>query len=82
MERLEAPDAKRVATGEIRWRFGRTLSTLRPGGVADFDGRRVDVLTEGMMVDSDCWVRCVDVQAGKVVVRPVEGNPSENVDFS
>src|SRR5262249_46124060 len=30
-------------------RFGRTLSDLRPSGVANFDGKRVDVITEGIM---------------------------------
>jgi membrane-bound ClpP family serine protease len=57
---------------KLRGRIGKTLAPLRPAGVADFDGRRVDVITEGMMVDSGAWVRCIDVQAGKVVVRPVE----------
>jgi membrane-bound serine protease (ClpP class) len=70
---------------ELRGRFGKTLSTLRPGGVADFDGRRVDVITEGLMVDPGQWVRCVDVRAGKVVVRPADRPPAldhlENTDF-
>ena len=57
---------------KLRGRIGRTLAPLRPAGVADFDGRRVDVITEGMMVDGGVWVRCIDVRAGKVVVRPVE----------
>ena len=39
-------------------------------GVVDFEGRRIDTLTEGMMVDPGQWVRCVDVRAGKVIVRP------------
>jgi len=56
----------------LRGRYARTISDLRPAGVADFDGRRVDVITEGMMVDAGQWVRCIDVQAGKVVVRPTE----------
>jgi membrane-bound serine protease (ClpP class) len=56
----------------LKGRYGRTLSALRPAGVVDFDGRRVDTLTEGMMVDPGQWVRCVDVRAGKVVVRPAE----------
>ncbi len=56
----------------LKGRFGRTLSALRPAGVVDFDGRRVDTLTEGMMVEPGQWVRCVDVRAGKVVVRPAE----------
>jgi membrane-bound serine protease (ClpP class) len=56
----------------LKGRFGRALSALRPAGVVDFDGRRVDTLTEGMMVEPGQWVRCVDVRAGKVVVRPAE----------
>jgi membrane-bound ClpP family serine protease len=56
----------------LRGRFGRALSDLRPAGVVDFEGRRVDTITEGMMVAAGSWVRCVDVRAGKVVVRPVD----------
>src|SRR5262249_42886842 len=34
---------------QFRGRFGRAISDLRPAGVVDFDGRRVDCLSEGMM---------------------------------
>jgi len=57
---------------QLRGRFGRTLSDLRPSGITEFDGRRVDTITEGMMVEAGQWVRCVDVQSGKVVVRPAD----------
>jgi membrane-bound ClpP family serine protease len=57
---------------QLRGRIGRALSALRPSGVVDFDGRRVDVITEGMMVEPGQWVRCIDVKAGKVIVRPVD----------
>jgi membrane-bound serine protease (ClpP class) len=57
---------------QLRDRLGRAVSPLRPSGVAEFDGKRIDVLTEGMMVDPGTWVRCIDVKAGKVVVRPVD----------
>jgi membrane-bound serine protease (ClpP class) len=57
---------------QLRGRLGRAVSALRPSGVADFDGRRIDVLAEGMMVDPGTWVRCIDVKAGKVIVRPVD----------
>ena len=56
----------------LRGRFGRAIADLRPSGVCDFDGWRVDTITEGMMVEAGQWVRCVDVRAGKVVVRPVD----------
>jgi membrane-bound serine protease (ClpP class) len=57
---------------QLKGRFGRTISALRPAGMVDFDGRRIDTLTEGMMVEPGQWVRCVDVKGGKVIVRPVE----------
>jgi len=56
----------------LRGRFGKALSDLRPAGTVDFDGRRIDVVTEGMMVEAGQAVRCVDVRAGRVVVRPVD----------
>ena len=65
-------------------RYGRTLSDLRPSGVANFDGKRVDVITEGIMVDPDQWVRCIDVKAGRVIVRPTAApdlNKLESADF-
>ncbi len=57
---------------QLRGRYGRAVSPLRPSGMTDFDGRRIDTITEGMMVDAGQWVRCIDVQAGKVIVRPAE----------
>jgi membrane-bound serine protease (ClpP class) len=66
-------------------RYGQTVSDLRPSGVTNFDGKRVDTITEGMMVDAGQWVRCIDVRAGKVVVRPVEKpdlGALETADFS
>jgi membrane-bound ClpP family serine protease len=56
----------------LKGRIGRTLSALRPAGMVDFDGRRIDTVTEGMMVDPGQFVRCIDVRAGKVVVRPID----------
>jgi membrane-bound serine protease (ClpP class) len=57
---------------QLRGRFGRAISALRPGGVCEFDGRRVDTITEGMMVEPGHWVRCIDVKGAKVIVRAVD----------
>jgi len=74
-----------VELEQLRGRYGRALSALRPSGVVDFDGRRIDTITEGMMVEAGQLVRCIDVKAGKVVVRPVD-RPNlgdlENATFS
>jgi membrane-bound ClpP family serine protease len=70
---------------ELVGRFGKTVSSLRPSGVCDFDGRRIDTITEGMMIDPGEWVRCIDVKGGKVTVRlaekPTTGTLS-TTDFS
>jgi membrane-bound serine protease (ClpP class) len=64
----------------LRGRFGRALSDLRPSGVCDFDGWRVDTITEGMMVEAGHWVKCVDVRAGKVIVRPADKPTLDNME--
>ena len=50
---------------------GVTRSYLRPAGVADIAGERVDVVTEGGMVRQGIRVRVIVVQGNRVVVRPV-----------
>lgn len=60
---------------QLRGRYGKTASALRPAGITVFDGKRVDTLSEGPMIGPDQWVQCVDVQAGKVIVRQVAGPP-------
>ena len=65
----------------LKGRVGKTVSTMRPSGTVEFDGRRVDAMTEGMMVDAGVWVKCVDVRGGKVVVRKMEG-PADVADIN
>jgi membrane-bound serine protease (ClpP class) len=56
----------------LRGRTGRTASPMRPSGTVEFDGRRVDAMTEGIMLEAGVWVKCVDVRGGKVLVRKME----------
>jgi membrane-bound serine protease (ClpP class) len=65
---------------QLRGRIGRTVSPMRPAGVVDFDGRRVDCMTEGLMVDAGQWVKCIEVKAGKVVVRQIEKPSLEDLE--
>ena len=66
-----ASEPANVELESLRGRFGRAVSALRPAGIVDFDGRRVDSITEGMLVEPGQMVRCIDVRAGRVLVRPV-----------
>lgn len=67
--------------GALKGRVGKTVSTMRPSGTVEFDGRRVDAMTEGMMIDAGVWVRCVDVKGGKVVVRQMD-SPTDITDIN
>jgi len=72
---LEEPTAPVATPSEIdilKGRTGKTVSPMRPSGTVDFDGKRVDAMTEGMMLDAGVWVRCVDVRRGQVIVRKME----------
>ncbi len=60
---------------------GTTVSPLRPSGMALIGGRRVDVVTEGAMVDKGTPIKVVALEGLRVVVRPLSQdsalNPSE-----
>ena len=69
-----------VPTAEIellKGRTGKTVSPMRPSGTVEFDGKRMDAMTEGTMLDAGVWVRCVDVKRGQVIVRQME-EPDES----
>lgn len=65
---------------QLRGRFGRAVSDLRPAGVAEIDGRRVDVMSEGMLVPAGESVRVIDVRSGRVVVRAMEPPDLESME--
>jgi membrane-bound ClpP family serine protease len=57
----------------LRGRLGKTVSPMKPSGVVEFDGRRIDAVTEGPMLESGVSVRCLEVRGGRVIVRLAEG---------
>ena len=48
---------------------GRTLSVLRPAGIGDFDGVRLNVVTEGGFIERDKPIEIVSVDGSRIVVR-------------
>ncbi len=60
-------DERRALLG----RAGVALTDLRPSGTVKIDGRRVDVVTEGQMIDKDTPVTVVAIEGLRVVVRAV-----------
>lgn len=79
---LSAPTREEVAgqaeergLQELLQRTGITLSALRPAGFARIDGRKVDVVTRGEMIDKDSPVRVVEVLGNRVVVARHTAGP-------
>jgi membrane-bound ClpP family serine protease len=50
---------------------GVVEAPLRPAGVARLDGRRVDVVSRGSLIDPGTPVRVIELQGNRVVVAPI-----------
>ena len=57
---------------ELLHRTGTALTMLRPSGTALIDGKRVDVVTEGSLIEPGTAIKVVTVEGLRVVVRAVE----------
>jgi len=53
---------------------GKTMTLLRPYGEVDFNGVRIEVSSNGPMIERGSRVRVIETQANKVVVSLVDGN--------
>ena len=51
---------------------GKALTILRPAGMADFDGKRMDVQTEGGFVKAGEMVSVLRVEGAKLIVKREE----------
>ena len=50
---------------------GVVVSKLRPVGIAEIEGRRYQVVSEGMMVEQGTPVRVIDVSGNRILVRVI-----------
>jgi membrane-bound serine protease (ClpP class) len=56
---------------ELLNQTGSALTPLRPSGTALINGRRVDVVTEGGMIERNTPVKVVGIEGMRVVVRAI-----------
>jgi membrane-bound ClpP family serine protease len=64
----EGPDL-----GRLVGHRGRALTTLRPSGMVDFEGRRLDGQAESGLIPSGALVLAVEVRSGRLIVRALPG---------
>ncbi|WP_331872376.1 NfeD family protein [Cohnella abietis] len=50
---------------------GQTLSMLRPSGLAEFDGQRLDVITSGEFVEKGKSVQVISVDGTRILVKEI-----------
>jgi membrane-bound serine protease (ClpP class) len=60
-----------VARPELLDGTGTALTQLRPSGTADINGQRVDVVTEGDLIERGAKIKVVAVEGARIVVRAV-----------
>jgi membrane-bound serine protease (ClpP class) len=51
---------------------GIAFTTLRPGGTAEINGRRIDVVADSEYIDKDVKIKVLRVEGIKVVVTPIK----------
>jgi membrane-bound serine protease (ClpP class) len=62
---------------ELLEQTGTALTPLRPAGTAVIDGKHVDVVTEGQMIERGTPVRVIAVEGLRVVVREFNANQNK-----
>lgn len=51
---------------------GKAITTLRPAGTGDFEGIRLDIVTDGGYIEKDAEIKIISVNGSRIVVAPVE----------
>jgi membrane-bound serine protease (ClpP class) len=74
---VSAPESDRQWLG----RTGAALSPLRPAGIAEIDGSRVDVVSDGDFIDAGTPIEVTRVDGNRIVVRrlaPLQEHTNES----
>ena len=61
-----------VEKAELLHQTGVSFTPLRPSGVAVINGKRIDVVSEGTLIERGKSVKVIAVEGSRVVVRPTE----------
>ncbi len=51
---------------------GIAVSVLRPSGVGEFEGKRLDIVTEGVFLEKDTPIEIVQVEGSRIIVKKLD----------
>lgn len=74
-----APETAVPRLEHLIGQFGRALTPLRPSGMVDFEGRRLDSMSEEGLIPSGTLVRAVQIRNGQLIVREVPNQTLEDL---
>jgi membrane-bound serine protease (ClpP class) len=66
----------RAEKPELLHQTGVAFTPLRPSGTALINGKRVDVVTEGGLIDKDTPLKVIAIEGMRVVVRAISATDS------
>lgn len=68
-----------VPEDDRRWlgKRGTTASVLRPAGIADIEGERIDVVSQGEYIEAGAPIIVIRVDGNRIVVRRERGEPAK-----
>ncbi len=74
LEDAGARDWKAAEAGleDLLGREGRTLTQLRPAGLAEIEDQRVDVVADNELIDAGVPIRVCEIEGNRVVVEAID----------
>lgn len=57
---------------DLAGKEGLAITPLRPSGTGLFEGKRIDVVTEGSYIENGKKIKIIEVSGGRVIVREIE----------
>jgi len=67
-------DLPQIDLSSLIGKEGKTMTKLRPYGEADFGGVRVEVCSDGSMIERGAKITVIETQSNKVIVSEVNSN--------
>jgi len=56
----------------LKGKRGITITNLRPSGMAEIDGERIDVVSEGEFIERGKTITVVEIEGPRIIVAPTE----------
>ena len=69
---LSSSKASEEGIEDLLGKDGITTSKLRPGGFAEINGKRKDVITRGEMINNGKHIKVIEIEANRIVVKKIK----------